>query len=360
MKLYKIILLFLVIPLIGFSSFSKKHKKSKTISKKFDVNTNATLYINNKYGNIDVVTWSENRVEIDVKITVKGSNLTRVEDKLDNISVDFEDSKNLVEARTRIEKTSSKWSSWWRSNNNLSFKIHYTVKMPATNNVDFHNSYGNIYISTPVKGKTTINCSYGNIEVDKLLNSANFIELDYCGSSDIEYMKNGEVNLDYSKITIDKTEKTKINADYATVKIGKATTVTFNADYGGITINEVNEITGNADYTSVRIGTVYKNLTIDTDYGGLRIKNIAKGFENINIKNSYAGIRIGTSVDNNFSFDINLGYASFKYPKEYIDIQKSIKKTSKKSYSGVFGKDNGLSKIKIRSSYGSVTLQTTN
>lgn len=358
MKLFKIILLFLLLPLVSFTSANKKHEKSKKISKSFDVNSNATLYIKNKYGTIDVTTWNKNRVEIDVKIIVKGNNLEKVEDKLDNISVSFDASNNLVQARTRIEKTSSRWYSWWGNNNNLNFKIHYTVKMPRTNNADFHNSYGNIYIDTPIEGKTTIDCSYGNIEVDKLLNSDNYIELDYCGSSDIEYMKSGEVDLDYSKITIDNTEEAKFSADYSTVKVGKADIISFNADYGSITVNSVNDISGTSDYASMRIGNVYKNVIIDTDYGGLRIKNLAEGFETVNINGSYAGIRIGTPSNNNFTFDINLGYASFRYPKENIEMFRSIKKSSKKSYSGVFGRDTESSKLKIKSSFGSITLKT--
>lgn len=361
MKLYKITLLFFLIPLIGFTTFEKKHEKTKTYSKKFDVNSNATLYIKNKYGNIDVTTWNENRIEIDVKIKVRGNNLDKVEDKLASISVDFEASKSLVEARTQIEKTKSKWGSWWgNNNNNINYKIHYTVKMPATNNADFHNSYGNIYVATPLKGKATIDCDYGNIEIDKLLNTTNFIELDYCGSSDIEYMKAGEVDADYSKISVDESEKLKINADYSTVKIGETNVVTFNSDYGSMTINNANDITGNSDYASMRIGTVRKNLTIDTDYGGLRINNLAKGFESVNINSSYASTKIGTSSDNNFSFDINLGYASFRYPEDQIEMHKSIKKNTKKSYSGVFGNGNGTSNLKIRSSYGGVTLRTNN
>ena len=108
--IYKLILLLFFIPLVSVGNNKnpvKKHKKSKTINKKFSVNDDATLFIKNKYGNIDIKTWSENRIEIEVQITVKGNDLDDVEEKLRNINIDFNASKSLVEARTKIEKSKS-------------------------------------------------------------------------------------------------------------------------------------------------------------------------------------------------------------------------------------------------------------
>lgn len=77
----KTLLLFLLIPFVSFASINikPKHEKTKTIKKEYAVIKNATVNIENKYGNIDITTWNENRVEITVKITVKGNDLTNVE-----------------------------------------------------------------------------------------------------------------------------------------------------------------------------------------------------------------------------------------------------------------------------------------
>ena len=55
------------------------HEKSKTIKKEFDVNSDALLRINNKYGNVETISWDQNRVEIEVTITVSGNNESKVE-----------------------------------------------------------------------------------------------------------------------------------------------------------------------------------------------------------------------------------------------------------------------------------------
>ncbi|RSC92234.1 hypothetical protein [Tenacibaculum singaporense] len=353
MKLYKILFLLLFIPTLLVAN-DKKHEKSKNIRKTFSVNKNATLYINNKYGNVNVATWSENRIEINVKITVKGNDLSNVERKLKAIDVQFESTPSLVEARTIIEKTKSSWS-WWGSNN-TNYKINYFVKMPITNNADLNNKYGNIELDK-LEGKSNINCDYGKIQIDQLLNETNNINLDYCGTSEINFMKSGNLSVDYSKLTIQKSESLKVNADYSTMKIGTATDVDFNSDYGSISVDDASNINGNSDYASIKIGTLRKNLKINTDYGGVRVRNIEKGFQSIVIDGSYAGIKLGTSSDNNFNFIVDLGYAGFGYPDDHVKMFKSINKSSKKYYEGTFGKNNSNSTITIKSRYGGVSLK---
>ncbi|WP_299836533.1 hypothetical protein [uncultured Tenacibaculum sp.] len=356
MNLYsKYLILFLLTPVILFADGRKKHEKTKTISKKYSVNNNATVFIKNKYGNVDVTTWDKNSVEIDVRITVKGNDIDKVNDKLDAIRIEFEANKNLVEARTIIENTKSSWSFWGKSNN-INYKINYFVKMPITNNADLNNKYGNIELDD-IEGKTNINCDYGAIQVERLLNDSNSISIDYCGSSNVQYMKSGSLNADYSKITINEVENLKVNADYSGVKVGKVNDINFNSDYGSIAIEDGGSIYGNSDYAGMRIGTVRKKLNINTDYGGLKVKNLMKGFESVTIDGSYAGIKIGTSNDNNFEFLVNLSYGGFKYPEEYVETYKVVRKSTKKYYEGKFGKGNSNSKINIKSSYGSVSLK---
>ncbi len=353
MKLYKLLFLFILIPGIIIAN-DKKHEKSKTINKTFNVNKNATLYINNKYGNVNVTTWNENRIVIDVKITVKGDDLSAVERKLKDIDVRFEATSSLVEARTIIEDTKSSWS-WW-GNNNTNYKINYFVKMPVTNNADLNNKYGNIELDK-LEGKSNISCGYGKIQIDQLLNDFNNINIDYCSSSEINFIKSGNLNADYSKINVNKSNILRVNSDYSTVRIGTAGDVTFNSDYGSISADDVSSITGNSDYASIKIGTLKKTLKIDTDYGSVRVQDILKGFDSITIDGSYAGIKLGTNSDNNFNFTVDLGYAGFGYPENQVEVFKSIQKSSKKYYEGTFGKGKTNSTITIKSRYGGVSLK---
>tara|TARA_R110002073_G_scaffold100714_1_gene229038 strand:+ start:1462 stop:2544 length:1083 start_codon:yes stop_codon:yes gene_type:complete len=354
---FKIAFLLFLIPLVSFANNEKKLKqeKSKTIKKQYSVDRNATVNIDNKYGNINITTWNKNSVEITVVITVKGNSLSSVEKKLSRINVDFNASSNLVSAKTKFDNSSSSWSFWGKSNN-TSYKVNYTVKMPVSNNVKLNNDYGNILINE-INGTTNINCDYGKLIIGDLNNSNNNINIDYTSSSTINFMKSGSINADYSKLTVDKTDKVKINSDYSNINIGTVNTVTYNADYGSITVDDVNDIKGNSDYANIRLGTVSKNLNIKADYGSIKIKELAIGFNKAEVTSEYAGITIGTKANNNFNFKMNLQYSKFRYNNDRVEMFKSIEKSSKKYYEGVYGKGKSNSTLIIKSQYGGVNLK---
>lgn len=355
-SIYKITLLFLFFPLITSANIDeKKHEKSKNIKKEFSVNKNAKVSLDNKYGNLNITTWDKNSVEIEITITVKGDDLDRVESKLADIDVEFESSPSFVYAKTVFEKEQKSWS-FWKKSKNINYKINYNVKMPKTNNLDLDNDYGSIFLGD-LSGKANINCDYGKISVGELLAENNNINLDYCSLSNIAYMKSGDINVDYSKITVEESEDIKVNTDYSTLKFEKAGNIDFNADYGSITINNANNVNGNSDYASMRFGTIKKNLKIDTDYGSISVNKLAKGFENVIIEGEYAGIKIGVESDAVFDFELNLQYAGLRADTDKIEFYKKITKSTKKYYSGKFGKGNSNSRIKIRSQYGGVSIK---
>ena len=334
---------------------NKKHEKKRTIKKEFKVNKNATVALNNRYGNLNITTWNENRVVIEVTITVKGNDAENVEERLEAINIDFEATKSQVSAKTIIEKSKQSWS-WFGNNKNVNYKINYEVKMPETNSVDLDNDYGSIYLDN-LEGDAAINCDYGKISIGELHSTNNTINLDYCSSSSIEYLNAGSLNLDYSKITLDKSKEAKITADYSTLKIGLINTVNFNLDYGSIAINEGDYITGNSDYAAVKIGRLNRKLNIETDYGAVSIQSLANNFESVQIDTEYASVRLGVNQGNSFDFELNLQYATFSRNDNNIDLFKSISKSSNKYYQGKYGKNTSTGKVKITSQYGGISFK---
>ncbi len=353
-QLYKLVIL-LLIPAMTFSinDLKGKYTKNKMINKEFTVNSDATLKINNSYGNLDIVTWDENRIVIQVSITTKGNDEEKVQKKLDEITVKFSSSAELVSAETIFNKNKSKsWWSWTK-NNNVNMEINYLVKMPVTNAVILDNDYGNINLDK-LEGQAKISCDYGKITTKELMADNNLISFDYTNNSYFEYIKSGKINADYSGYTVSKTENLDISADYTKSKIEVAENIKYSCDYGGITIEKVNNVEGNGDYLTTRIGDVYKNVTIDADYGSIKIDNLTANAGNVSINSDYVGIKIGIDPDYDFDFDIDLEYGSlneddgFQYNKQRIE-------SGDKYYVGYHGKENSGNLIKISSDYGSVT-----
>ncbi|RLD28643.1 MAG: hypothetical protein DRI75_06055 [Bacteroidetes bacterium] len=353
--LYKAIIALFIIPTLVLgnnnSNLKGKYTKDKTINKEYTVNPDATFKVDNSYGNIDIVTWDENRVEIEVHITTNGNNEEKVQKKLDQITVEFNSSPSLVSAKTRFGKSSRSWWNW--GNNKVNMKINYIVKLPITNNVVISNDYGNINLDK-LEGHAKINCDYGKITTKELMADNNNINFDYTNHSYFEYIKSGKINADYSSYTVGKTKSLTIVADYTKSNVEIAEDISYNCDYGGLTIEKVNNVTGNGDYLTAKIGDVYKNIDINGDYGSLKIDNMTDNAGDLNIESDYMKITIGYSSGYNFNFNIDLDYASLS-GQDGLEITKQKIESRQKYYAGYYGNNNSGNTIKISSDHGSVT-----
>jgi hypothetical protein len=353
-QLLKFVYLLFLLPtlLLANNGFNGKYTKEKKINKEYNVNANALLKLNNKYGNLHVTSWNENRVVIEVHIKTNGDNEAKVQKRLDEIDVHFDASRESVYAKTTFANKTN-WN-WGKKSNKVSMKINYTVKVPVTNSVNLNNDYGGIYLDK-IEGVANISCDYGKIEIGSLLADGNSLSFDYTKNSTIEYMKSGKINADYSGFTLERIDgNLTLSADYSASKIGKASNVVYSCDYGSITIDNAKNVKANGDYLSAKLGTIHGNLDISADYGSVKIAEMASNAGNININSDYTGIKIGYNSGYHFTFDVQLEYAGFS-GKELEFTQKHVK-SSEKKYKGYHGSQNARNTVTIRSEYGGVTM----
>ena len=359
--LYKTALILFIIPSIVLAgntvNWKGKYTKEKTVKKEFTVNKNALLKVDNSYGNIDIVTYDGNTISIEVNIKTNSNNEEKAQKKLDEISIEFNGSSSLVEAKTKFGKNSSSWWNWGK-NNNVNMEINYIIKLPITNNVDLNNDYGSINLDK-LEGKATLNCDYGKITTKELMADNNDINFDYTNNSYFEYIKSGKINADYSGYTVGKTKNLQITADYTKSVVEVAEDVNYNCDYGSVHIEKANNITGNGDYLTTRLGDIYKNVSIKADYGSIEINQMTANAGNLNIESNYTGITIGYNSAYSFNFEIDLEYASLR-DKDGLEISKQKIESSDKYYAGYYGNNNSGNLIKINSDYGSVSLKKIN
>ncbi|MCX2679182.1 hypothetical protein OOZ15_04445 [Galbibacter sp. EGI 63066] len=353
--LYKITLLFLCAPLLcpAYSpGWGGKYTKEKKINKEFSVNANALLKIDNSYGNLHITSWDENRTVIEVHIKTNSNSEEKAQKKLDEIDVQFQASSSMVSAKTIFEKSnwSSGWFSWF-TNDNVSMEINYTIKVPVGNSVELDNDYGGIYLDE-INGKATINCDYGRIEIGKLNASNNVLNFDYTSKSTIGYIKSGQIDADYSGYVIENAGDLLINADYTTSEIVNVKNIEYSCDYGSIKIGNATNIKGDGDYLSTRFGTVHGNLELDSDYGSIKIEELAADAKNVKIISDYTGIKIGYNSNYHFNFEIELSYAGLGGDIDF-EYQISREKSTSKYYQGRYGGET-TNKLYIDSDYGSV------
>jgi hypothetical protein len=357
--LRQLLFVFLLIPTVvlagNYKNWSGKHTKEKTIKKDFTVSSDATLKVDNSFGNIDIITYEGSVISIEVRIQTNGNDLEKVQDKIDEITVEFNASSSLVQAKTLFSKNKS--NSWWNwgKNNNVNMSINYLIKLPITNNIDLNNDYGSITVDK-LEGRAEISCDYGKITTKELMADNNDLKFDYTNNCYFEYIKSGKINADYSKYSVGKTKSLDITADYTTSEIEIAEDITYNCDYGSLKINNANNLDGNGNYLTLRLGTMYQNVNVKADYGSIKIENMAANAHNIDIEADYCGITIGYDAAYAFNFDIDLEYASLRDADDFQFTKKRIE-SSEKYYQGYYGNSNSGNLVRIKTDYGSVTFK---
>ncbi|SDX26365.1 hypothetical protein SAMN05444411_10466 [Lutibacter oricola] len=352
--MYKTLLFLLFVPLTLLATERGKYTKNKVIKKEYTVNKNATFKVDNKYGNIDIVSSNSNKIFITVSITTNGNDEEKVERRLEQIDVDFDASSSFVSAKTEIEKHSNSWS-WFGKNNNINIEVNYKISLPVTNNLEVYNDYGNVNLDK-IEGKTKFNVDYGKINLGELLNSENNINIDYTNNSQIDFMKDGAINADYSTLHLERSGRTKLNADYSKISFGMVVDLDFNCDYGSLTIDNAGNANGNTDYLKVSIGKLSGSGDFSVDYGGISINDLGPQFKKLKIDAEYAGVKVGVNNNANFNIIASSSYGSIKYGDGFT-FNKQIKENSSKYYEGYFGTENSGSSINLKTSYGNITLK---
>lgn len=342
--------LFLFLTTGLFNGVAQK-KEQKEIHKEIDVNPGVMVEIENQFGDLNISSWEENRVVIDVVISVKGYSESKIEEKLGDINVYFDLKPDHIVAKTKIE---DRWSFKLFNNSRLNFRIDYTIKMPRSGAVDLKNDYGSIVLNS-LDGKAMIRCDYGKMLIGELNADDNFIAFDYTSNSSFDFIRGGSIRADFSGFEVEEAGKIDIKADYTSAEFKTLQELTFQNDYGKLIVDKINKISGNGDYLTFKVGTLFKELKLNNEFGVIRVEQIMPSATVLEIDSEYTGIQVGISEDWDFQHEIDLDFASLK---NNLDLIHNIKRLEsvKKYYKGYYGNQNSNNTLKIASEFGSVKL----
>lgn len=339
------------IPALAFANPTEgRYTREKKMSKSYKVDKDATLMIENKYGNVEISPWDRDEIYIEVVIRTTGNNESKVEDKLDDISVEFSGNSHMVSAKTYIESTNN-WFNWF--NSNVNYKINYYIHVPISVELDIKNKYGDTFIDES-KGSVKLTHDYGKIVLGSLYNERNSIDMDY-SKLEADYIKNAKINLDYTDISVGEIETFDLNADYSHSNFGKSINGTYDLDYGSLSVEAINVIDGNSDYADIEVNLLGKAANLDADYGKITIGMISNSIESISMDTDYTGVKIGYTEDVNFNFEINSKYTSVDgLDADLFDLYFRNEKSSTKHYKGTYGRSENNGLIDLKTSYGHI------
>jgi hypothetical protein len=346
-----ICLALLTIPV--WSSQAQNEGNTKKYHQTYTTNSNSHLFIDNKYGSIDINDWDKKQVDIDVRVLVDGVSDETAEKILSYIDVAFSQDGDDIKATTNFDDRFGKISD-----GNHKLEINYTVNLPKDIKLSLDNKYGGIFI-TELTGETYIDIKYGNLKANKLLrgNEKPLSELDLSYSeASIEEIGWMKMDLKYSNLTIEKAQAIVMYSKYSPkISINDISSLVCESKYDHFDMGRLSNFVIEAGYSDIKIKEIDKKLSSNTNYSDCTVDKIPAGFESIAVDTRYGNYRLGIDKAASYQLDGYAGYAKISYP-ETGNVSRISENTSLK-LSGTVGTDsNTASTVKVNTKYGGVRL----
>lgn len=341
----------------------------KSIKENYPIADVENLQVQNKYGDINIITLNTNpdKLEIDVQIKVQAASAESAEQVFNRIQIAIEKHGSLVRAVTNIESKTSSWWQFW-TNSSDDFKIIYNIRIPKAVEMELANKYGNIYCE-PFKGGSKIDLKYGDIYTQNF-DAPLDLQLKYgkgkigaCHNLDLD-MGYGELKVEsardvvsttkYSKLKINNVSDINIQSKYDNYTIGKADKVTTYASYTELDFESASSIVSNSTYSDLDVGLLKLNGDFNHKYGDIRIGNLGKLFENLEVSLAYCNLDLGVAQTNLKEVQATARYGDISFPDGYTR-KDYLEEDHQQSLTLQFGQSGAV--LRIRADYGNIRIK---
>ena len=342
------LLTILLLMILGINGAKAHDDYTRVIKKEYTLTPDAQLIINNKFGDVHCNNWDKNAVGFEITITVSASDQKEAEQMLDRIDIIFNISPGLVEAKTRIGDG--------KGNNKGQFSIDYAVSMPMSVNLDVTNKFGDIFVNETA-GKTKINLGYGNLEVNKLSNGDNLLDIKF-GKANVKWMKGAVLMLKYSDMNLDYAGSLRLDSKFSNLDAEKIIALNVNFEGGKLNMENSSAVDSKSKFSDLEIGRIEQSLNLDIQYGNCDVREMPADFTNISIQNKFANVSIGLPDQARYTLDADLRFCDLDFPEEKAKFSFRSKSSMEKVFKGVIGNEElPKSRVFVHSEYGNVSLK---
>ncbi len=300
---------------------------SKVIKKEFPISREGAVALNNKYGNVKVEGWSQQRVKLEVNIVVRAEGEASAQRAFGRIRIDFSESRDYVSAETQIAPQKKEW--WFWGEKEADYSISYKAYLPYDCKLIVENKHGNVHIGNRA-GPTTLKVRYGNLQADHLkmdadvllehgmgvIESAGRLKVDLQQARlRIEEARFVEANSRYSRIWIERAGEVLSHSRYDTYDLEEVGRFVNTGEFDNIEIELAEEVAVNSTLTELYIEKVNKSLQLQVDSSGVKVSSIGRYFNTVDITGNFTDFRLGIEPGTAYQMDAVADFAGIRYPR---------------------------------------------
>ena len=342
----------------------------KTIQKVFDITANGTVDIEHIFGKANINTWDQNKVKIDVKITVNAKTQASADEVFDRIKIKLSGQPNRVQATTEVESQSKGWNWWGDGKNSSKFDIDYEVYLPKTNRLFLEIKHGEAFVAE-LANQGKVESHHSNIRMDGFLGD---LELEVAhGSAMLVKAKDIKVDARHSNLRIKEGNIIELDSRHSNVKIdqaasfdgesahdnfelGKVKALKGEFKHSNVDVDKVENLMMEARYSEVDVEMVAKRAKCSFAFGGLNIDLLSRDFDELYFEGEHADIRVEVEEGASYELDAYVEHCSMNYPRD-LNVSYEKEKTTEKTLKGVLGNSGSEKLIKVRIEHGRMKVE---
>lgn len=334
------------IVIIAFLAVSVSIQAQETLTKKiektFKLTNTGELHLDNKYGNVTINGWDENKATVTIAIKVTNKKKENAKTLIDRIEANIRTSSNYVSVVSEIsEKNTSFFSRYFNKVNPFEFdkgnvEINYTIYLPINAEIDVTNKFGDVIIDNWT-GKLKANVEHGDLWINDNVTNANIdMKFGKLRSKSIAY---GTINLKNGSIDIENSKDLLLNTSGTNIEIDSVTDLEIKSSKDEITIESLDNIKGELKFSNVKINTVEDKIVLIMNVSELRVSKITNTTPILDINQESSEVHISIT-DLSFNFKANLEEGLLRLPKSFSDIKSNMLDKSKRirEITGKYGK----------------------
>jgi hypothetical protein len=338
------------------SGVAAQEEFEKNVEKTYTVNKNSRFSIENKYGDIDMRDWNENKIKIEARIIIRDVSKQKVDKLFNEVTIEISQTDDLVEVKTNYSREFFDLVGK-DFQNNKKFEVKYLIMLPADLKVDAKNKYGDMFVSK-LTSASTLRIDYGTLKINQLLapDNNNMAEIDLSYSKGtIENAEWLSVISKYSKLVIENSKALVVVSRYSKLSVENGSSLVSDSKYDTYEIGKISNFVTESQYSNIKIDELYNKVALDTKYTDVRVDYLAASFETIDIDNSYGSIRLGIDPSASYSLSGNAKYAKITYP-DNSRVNRFQENTEMRVDGNVGNAEKPKAKVKIETNYGGVNL----
>ena len=323
--LYKT-LLGIAILLFSVQLSTAQERLSKTIEENFPLGNGGELMLENKYGNLTITGWNQDRVSVKIDVKVNHRKYDTAKDLLGRIDAEIKSSNGYVSIASKISNKNTGWfADFFNRNNPIDVdrsrvQIDYEVFLPKKAKLKVTNRFGDVVIED-WSGELTTLIEHGDLWVNEDLGKADIIlKFGKIKARNLNYaslnLKNGELNMN-------KAKSLRLNSSGTDVALGQVNALEIYSNKDDISMEEVGTIYGNLKFTTLNLENCSQDLDLTLKIADLRVRQISNATAEISIEQESSDIML-TVTDFSHRFDATLEQGVVRLPKSFENVDSKL------------------------------------